>query len=795
MIRNYFKIAWRNLIKHKVYSIINLSGLTLGITCVVLIAIYIQYEFSYDMHNENIERMFRIVAQEANVENDDTEYYPLAPMPLTTALANDVPEIEAITNLDVRETLLVNGESSFREKGLFTDSSLFDVFTVDLIHGEYDQVLNDPTSIILTESLALKMFNKTNVVGETILLVNRITMTIKGVVADPPNNQHFAYDFICPSKLRPQFKQDLVDWTSNNYTTYLLLKGGHDYKVVEDKMLAYEEIVKKAYQNVGLPFYPQFSLQPVKDIHLYSNMYDEIGENSSIRYIYFFLLLGFIIIFLASVNYINLATAQSGSRSKEVGVLRTIGANRRSIALQYLSESLILSGFSAVLSLVLAFALLPYFSKLINKELPLDLLFSPYFLVLTLCFALFIGFLSGLLPSISLSRLSPVKALKGSFLKVSNKQISFRNVLVVIQFVFAIGLVAGSVIIYQQIEFFQDKDLGYKKENILHVNYSSSVVAKKEEIIKEALLAHPNINRVSISSHLPIDMKSNGLVENWEDNTNNAQVNLYRTFVDYDFIDLFDIKIIEGRGFSREFYSDSLGAYVLNESAVKKLGWTKAVGKRFNKGMVVGVAKDFHAQPLNLRIEPLYMKLRTSFPNKRRGEIILNIENIELPEIKDFVMSTLKSISPIDIFELKRLNDTYDDLYDQEQRLGQAFNLFAFIAMFLAGLGLFGLVSFQVFERTKEIGVRKVLGSSVYNVVALLSKTFLSLLLIAFLIATPLCYYLMDKWLQNYAYHIEVSSWTFIIAGLFTLIIAFLTVSVQSIKAATANPVKSLRTE
>lgn len=795
MIKNYFKIAWRNLIKHKPYTLINLSGLTLGITCVVLIAIYIEYEFSYDMHNKNIERMFRIVAQEANVEDNNTEYYPLAPLPLTTALSNDVPEIEAITNLDVKETLLVNGESSYREKGLFADSGLFDVFTVDLIHGEYDQVLNDPTSIILTESLALKMFNKTDVVGETILLVNRITMTIKAIIADPPNNQHFAYDFICPSKLRPQFKQDLVDWASNNYTTYLLLKKGYDYKVVEDKMLAYEETVKKVYQNLGLPFYPQFSLQPVKDIHLYSNMYEEMGENSSIEYIYFFLLLGFIIIFLASVNYINLATAQSGSRSKEVGVLKIIGANRRSIALQYLGESLILGVFGAVLSLILAYVLLPYFSKLINKELPFNLLFSPYFLVLILCFALFIGFLSGLLPSISLSRLSPVKALKGSFLKVSHKQISFRNVLVVIQFVFAIGLVAGSVIIYQQIEFFQDKDLGYKKDNIIHVNYSSSVVAKKEEVIKEALLTHPNINKVSISSHLPIEMKSNGLVENWEGNTNNNQVNLYRTFVDYDFIDLFDIEIIEGRGFSREFYSDSLGAYVLNESAVKKLGWTTAVGKRFNKGIVVGVAKDFHAQPLNLSIEPLYMKLRTSFPNKRRGEIILNIENIELPEIKDFVMNTLKSISPIDIFELKLLNNTYNELYDQEQRLGQAFNIFAFIAMFLAGLGLFGLVSFQVFERTKEIGVRKVLGSSVYNVVVLLSRTFISLLLVSFLIAAPLCYYLMSRWLQNYAYHVEVNGWIFIMAGLFTLVIAFLTVSVQAIKAATANPIKSLRTE
>ncbi|MEO1032591.1 MAG: FtsX-like permease family protein [Bacteroidota bacterium] len=795
MIKNYFKIAWRNLAKHKAYALINLSGLTLGMTCVVLIAIYVHFEFSYDKHNENIDRIFRIVEQEQNDESGETEFYPLSPLPLTTALVNDIPEIEAITNLDLRETLLVNGENSYSENGLFTDSNIFEVFTIDLLHGQYDQVLNDPTSIILTESLALKMFNKTEVVGETILLANKVAMTIKGIVADPPKNQHFHYDFICPSKIRPQFKQDLLDWASNNYTAYMLLREGYDYRAVEDKMVAYEAITKEVYQNMDLPFYPKFSLQPVKDIHLYSNMYDELEENGSINYIYFFLLLAFIILFLASVNYINLATAKSRSRSKEVGVLRTMGANGQNIVFQYLSESIILSVFGALVALVLSVVLLPYFSELLNKELPFELFFSPYFLFATFCFALLIGCLSGLFPSLLLSRLSPVKALKGHFVKVSNGQINFRNVLVVIQFVFAIALVAGSIIIYQQIAFFQDKELGYKKENVLHANYSSSVVAKKEEIIKEALLAHPNIKKVSISSHLPIEMKSNGLVDHWEGNTNKDQVNLYRTFVDYDFIDLFDIEIIEGRGFSRDFYSDSLSAYVLNESAVKKLGWTTAVGKRFNRGVVVGVAKDFHAQPLHMRIEPLYMKLRTSFPNKRRGEIVLSIENIELQEIKDFVMHTLKSISPIDIFELKVLENTYDELYGQEQRLGQAFNVFAFIAMFLAGLGLFGLVSFQVFERTKEIGIRKVLGSSVYNVVILLSRTFLSLLLVSFLIATPLCYYLMDKWLQNYAYHINLDGWTFIIAGMFTILVAFLTVSVQAIKAATANPVKSLRTE
>ncbi|WP_422107622.1 ABC transporter permease [Winogradskyella sp.] len=795
MIKNYFKIAWRNLTKHKTYTLINLSGLTLGMTCVVLIAIYVHFEFSYDKHNENIDRIFRIVEQEENDESGETEFYPLSPLPLTTALVNDIPEIEAITNLDLRETLLVNGENSYSENGLFTDSNIFEVFTIDLLHGQYDQVLNDPTSIILTESLALKMFNKTEVVGETILLANKVAMTIKGIVADPPKNQHFHYDFICPSKIRPQFKQDLLDWASNNYTAYMLLREGYDYKAVEDKMVAYEAITKEVYQNMDLPFYPKFSLQPVKDIHLYSNMYDELEENGSINYIYFFLLLAFIILFLASVNYINLATAKSRSRSKEVGVLRTMGANRQNIVFQYLSESIVLSVFGALVALVLSFVLLPYFSELLNKELPFELFFSPYFLFGTFCFALLIACLSGLFPSLLLSRLSPVKALKGHFVKVSNGQINFRNVLVVIQFVFAIALVAGSIIIYQQIAFFQDKELGYKKENMLHVNYSSSVVAKNEEIIKEALLTHPNIKNVSISSHLPMEMKSNGLVDHWEGNTNNDQVNLYRTFVDYDFIDLFDIEIIEGRGFSRDFYSDSLGAYVLNESAVKKLGWTTAVGKRFNRGVVVGVAKDFHAQPLHMRIEPLYMKLRTSFPNKRRGEIVLSIENIELHEIKDFVMHTLKSISPIDIFELKVLENTYDELYGQERRLGQAFNVFAFIAMFLAGLGLFGLVSFQVFERTKEIGIRKVLGSSVYNVVILLSRTFLSLLLVSFLIATPLGYYLMDKWLQNYAYHINLDGWTFVIAGMFTILIAFLTVSVQAIKAATANPVKSLRAE
>lgn len=796
MIRNYFKIAWRNLIKNKIYSSINLLGLTIGMTCFILIALYIQFEISFDKFHEKSDRIYRIVQQQKGNTFRGTDFFALAPLPLSEAMKKDFPEVESITNIDVYSTLLVKDEKSFAERGLYTDEYYFDIFTVNVIEGTGKEALKSPNTILLTKSLAEKIFGGTSPVGKTILLSNEETMTVKGVVADPAINQHFTYDFITSKRRGTQFQRDLTNWVSNNYHAYVLLKEGqNDYKTLQDKMSRYVEITKPAYERQGFQFYPEYSLQPLEDIHLHSKINMEIEQNGDVQYVYFFTFLAFIILILASINYMNLATSRSTQRSKEVGVFKSLGADKRNLIFQYLGESVLLTLFSFLFAALLSVLLLPRFSELLDKNIPLDIMGNGWILALMLTLAILIGSLSGLYPAIFLSNVNPVDALKGKFSKKNKRQSVLRNVLVVGQFIAAISLISCSIIVYQQLQYTQKKKLGYNKNQIVHVAYTSDKMYEKEDVIKKQFLDHPNIHKVSISTQLPINVRSQGPVDNWEGNINKEPLYVYRTYVDYDFLDLFEMDIVEGRNFKRGIASDSTNAYILNEAAVKKLRWETAIGKKFNDGNVIGVVEDFHLQTFDLEIEPLFIKIRDQNWNTDHGEVILKIDFDDIKNTIAFIENKMKSIEPLGIFEVKFMDETYSKLYDKEKRLGYAFNIFSLLAVFIACIGLFGLVSFNVFQRTKEIGVRKVLGSSVFSIIHLLSKDFLKLILIAIITAVPITYYLMNNWLQDYIYRIDIEWWFFAIAGVITGSIALVTVVIQTLKAATANPVNSLKTE
>lgn len=795
MIKNYFKIAWRSLIKNKVYSFINLSGLTIGMTCFILIAFYIQFELSFDKHIENSDRIYRIVQQQKGNDYRGTDYFALAPLPLSTSIKQDYPEVESITNLDVWNVLLVNDESSFSERGLFTNKSFFNVFKTEVIEGIGKTALDDPNAILLTESLAKKIFGKTSSIGKTILYNNKDLMTVKGVIVDPPKNQHFTYSFIASMEKNTEYANNLTNWVSNNYHGYILLKEGQDYEVLEQRLSNYETITKPAYKANGFQFYPKFSLQPIEDIHLYSQMNSEIGINGDIKYVYFFALLAIIILVLASINYMNLATSRSAHRTKEVGVFKTLGAGKRNLVFQYLSESVLLTVFSFVIAILLTVLLLPEFNSLLGKNIPFDIFGNGWLLIGMLFVAILIGCLSGLYPAVFLSKINPVTALKGGSFKNHKNKSLLRNSLVIGQFVAAIALITGSIIISQQLRFIQEKKLGYNKDHVLHVSYFNEDIYDKENVIRNELLNHPNINKVSISTQLPISVTSQGPVDTWEGNFDKKQLYVYRTYVDYEFLDLFEMNIIEGRGFSEKIASDSTDAYILNEAALKKLGWKTAVGKKFDRGTVIGVVEDFHLQTFDLSIEPLYIKMRRERWNINHGQVILKVNLDDIENTKGFIEKTMKSIAPLDLFEARFMDDTYLKLYEEEKKLGKAFSLFALLALFIAGMGLFGLVSFHVFQRTKEIGVRKVLGSSVFGIVKLISKEFLKLIFVAFLVATPIAYYLMNSWLQDYIYRIEIKWWVFICAGFIAVSIALITVVLQVVKAATANPINALKTE
>jgi len=795
MFRNYLKIAWRNLVKNKMYSLINLTGLTVGMTCFILIALYIQFELSFDAHHEKADRIYRVAQQQKGNEYSGTDLFAVSPRPLGIAMKKDFPEVESFTNIDVWGALLIKGDESFDERGLYTDKNLFEVFTIPILEGIGREALEDPNNILLTESLAKKIFGETSAVEKTILYNSSQTMTVKGIVPDPPKNQHFTYSYIASLKLNSDYENDIDRWVSNNHYTYITLSEGHNYKDLEKKITTYEKVAKVAYLDVGFMFYPKYILQPLKDIHLHSKMNAELGVNGDIDYVYFFAFIAFIILILASINYMNLATAKSAQRAKEVGVSKVLGARKGHLIMQFLGESFLFTFFSFLIALMLTALLLPVFNEMLDKNIPFDLVGSWWILIGMLFVGLLLGILSGLYPAMFLSGVSPVKALKGNFLKSHKDGSLIRNTLVVGQFVVAIALAVGSIVVHQQLQFTKSKKLGYNKQHVIHVPYWEKEIAQKEDVIRAELLAHPKIHKASFSPQLPMSITSQGPINVWEGNVTKDQLYIYRSFVDYDYIDLFDIELVEGRGFSREFATDSAEAYILNESAIKKLGWNTAVGKAFNGGKIIGVAKDFHLQTFDLPIEPLYMRMRRNGWEKNHGNVMLKIDMDDYENTRAFIEKTMKAVVPLAPYEARLMEDSYNALYEEESRLGKAFNAFAFLALFIAGMGLFGMISFQVVQRTKEIGIRKVLGSSVSDIVRLLSKDFLKLVVISLAIAAPIAYFGMNNWLEEYAYRIEIQWWVFVLVGLAAMGVALITISFQSVKAALANPVKSLRNE
>ncbi|MGB6152054.1 MAG: ABC transporter permease [Pricia sp.] len=793
MFKNYLKIAWRNFKKGKLYSFINLSGLTIGMTSFILIALFVQYELSYDKQHENVEDIYRVISKQPGNEYKGTDLFSGTPLPLGPAMVSDFPEVKAKTRIDMRTNLLNKGEEVFNEKGIFADKGFFDVFTIELISGEGKSALEEPSNVLLTESLSKKFFGNESPINQTITFERSTEFTIKGVIADPPKNQHFNYAYIASLSDAPYYLENSKAWGNNVAVTYVKLAEGTDFKALEVKLSVYRKNAEEEYEKYGLEA-PIYQLQPLKDIHLYSKVNFELEPNGDMNYVYLYSLIALVILLLASINYMNLTTVRSAQRAKEIGMTKVLGANRRQLISQFLGESFLFTVCSFLLALVLAFLLLPEFGQLLDKDIPFDIVGNKWLLIGMFGIAILVGSLSGLYPAVFLSGVSPVKAFKGNFLKNAGKSAWLRNGLVVGQFTAAIVLAIGSLVIYQQLQFTQNKNLGYDKEHIVHVPYSTNEITQKEDVIRNELLKNPKINKVSISTQIPLEFDNQGYINNWEGNTAKQKLQIYRTFVDYDFIDVLGMEIVEGRAFSEDFATDEKEGYIINEAAVKSLGWKKPIGKKFDDGHIVGVVKDFHIQKFDLAIEPLYMRIRPEW-TKTFGEVIMTVNTDNFEETKRHIISVLNEAAPLVPFDVQFLDDTYAHLYDSEIRLGSAFNIFTIMALFIASMGMFGLVSHRVLQRTKEIGIRKVLGASTVAIVSLISKDFLKLVGISLLVACPLAYYFMDDWLQGFAYRIAINWWVFALVGLMSLVIAMITISFQSIKSALANPVKSLRTE
>jgi len=809
MIRNYLKIAFRNLMKYKFISFINLFGLTVGITCCLLISEYILHETSYDRYNKNAKNIYRVERTFINPETKllNLKLGAVAP-PIGPLLTNDFKEIKKVTRiLPNGSTPLKYGEKMFNEKNVyFADENLFDLFDVDVVKGNAAKALNDPYSIMLTEDEAKKYFGNDDPINKVIKINNQFDCKVTGVYKSFPSNSHIHPDIMLSFNTLNDTavygkKQLATNWGNNSFYTYILLPDNYDAKKLENQMPAFldRNYVEPDATKFKTSDWTSLTLRKLTDIHLNAHNDEEVEENGDIKRVYIFSAIALFILLIACINYMNLSTARSVLRAKEIGVRKVVGAGKPELISQFLSESVLICVMATVLAFLCTWLTLPGLNKLSGQQLEISSLLKWQIIIPLLLVPFIIGIASGIYPALFLSSFQPVKVLKG-IIKVGGNGFSFRKILVVIQFAISIILIISTGIVFQQLRYMQSKDLGFDKEHIVTLNYVAGLNDKFESF-KNELFSNSYIKDAGRSSRIPSGrlLDAMGSQINRGNSLEPAKANIKYVAAEPGFLSTYGIKMAAGRNFSKDFSTDS-GSFLINEAAVKVLllkSNEEAVGKQFQyggrKGELVGVFKDFHFESMHQRIVPLVF-----FIPRTAGAyniISVKISGNNIPAALSHIENTWKKYLPETPYTYTFLDEKFQKLYESEQKQGSIFTIFACIAIFIACLGLFGLSAFAITQRIREIGIRKVLGADVGSIVGLLSKDFLKLVIIAAVIAFPLAWYAMNNWLQDFAYRINIPWWIFLAAGIIAAIIAFATISLQAVKAAVANPVKSLRTE
>ncbi|QJW91468.1 FtsX-like permease family protein [Spirosoma taeanense] len=810
MVRNYIKIAWRNLVRNRAFSAINIAGLALGLATCLLISLYVLDELSYDRFNEKADRIVRVVFRGATEGGKINEAHVMPPTAQT--LLADYPEVQTATRLRPGGLPLVTiGENRFNEEKMaYADSTLFQVFTLPLLRGDPKTALAQPNTIVLTQTIARKYFGDADPMGKLLNLKGWNTACkVTGVLADIPANSHFHYDLFVSMASLPD--ASAPSWMTSEYFTYLVLPEGYDYKQLEAKLpQVVEKYMAPQLQKAFGMSLAQFRqkgnhlglfLQPLTDIHLRSDFAFDLGTPGDIRYVYLFGAVALFMLLIACINFMNLSTAGASKRAREVGIRKVLGSERLALTSQFLIESTLLTAIALLLAVGLVYLALPLFNDLAGKNLTLNFGAQPWLLPVLLLFGLLVGLLAGSYPAFVLSSFRPVSVLKGKFTWSSNSGrsgISLRSGLVVFQFFISITLMVGAAVVYQQLSYIQNKKLGYDKEQVL-ILPETGALGQKEAVFKELLRQDRRAVSVSMSGYLPAGPSQNNNFFVYPEANTSQIVKTLRYDVDYDYIPTLGIRMAAGRNFSEAYGTDSTGV-IINETAAKTFGWkggalnhiltnvdNEGRGKTYR---VIGVVRDFHFKSLHERITPLVMVLSRS-----SGTLIAKVRTRDIADLLATLKQQWSELGVERPFVYSFLDDRFRETYLSEQKIGRVLGIFAGLTIFVACLGLFGLATFTAEQRTKEIGVRKVLGASVTSIVALLSTDFLKLVLIAILIASPIAWYAMNWWLQDFAYRIAIPWWVFVTAGALAVGIALLTVSFQSIKAALTNPVKSLRTE
>jgi putative ABC transport system permease protein len=800
MLKNLFKIALRNIFKDKVYSSINILGLTIGITCSMFLFMYILDELSYDRYHTNANNIYRIVS---NIKEPDNSFtWAIAQVPMAQELRNNYPEVKnAVRFYGTGRTLYKNGDKQFNEEQFFlTDSTVFDMFTYEFIAGDMSTALDNPFSIVLTETVAKKYFaTPAEALGQSLQNKENDEFKITGVIKDVPYNSHFRFDALISRSSRQG--SDGGSWGNFGVFTYIQLPEGYDLtKMYASLDTIVKQRVNPIFEQYGIKV--AYELQNIPDIHLHSKIQDEAEEGGDISYIYIFGAVSAFMLIIACINYMNLATARSANRAKEVGVRKVMGSQRKQLIIQFITESVVLTVIALILSIILIYALLPAFNSLANKHLPFSYVLQTPVILSLIGITLFSGIVGGSYPAFYLSSFNPVNVLKGK-LAARGGSVFFRRALVVLQFSISIFMLIATLVVFDQLSYMRNKDLGFDKERVIKLTLSERELRQKADVLVNRLKQAPEVAGVGTATSVPGQGVGKLLlkVEDNEGKLVDRGIDLFNA--DFDFVKTMGMDIIQGRDFSRDVSSDTTYAVLVNQAMVKRMAWDDPIGKKFIfqgggpnntdiEKRVVGVLKDYHQNSLYDAIEPIMVIL-----SDENYFVLVRTEEGDVKKSLAAVENVWKDLFPNNTFQFDFLDQDFNSQYTADEKRSLIFTVFSSLTIAIACLGLLGLAAFTTEQRTKEIGVRKVIGASVQSLVTLVSKEFFLLVGLGMLIAFPAAWYFTESWLTNFAYHIELKGeWpTFLLSALLAFVITLVTVGYHVMRAANSNPVKSLRDE
>ena len=801
MFKNYLKVAFRSLNKNRIYALINILGLALGLAVTILVFMFVKDEMSYDKHWSGYERVYR-TGIKANMMGQKMDA-PVSPSPMANAFRTEFTDVETATRINpVNQEAMTRHEQTkvYIQHGVYADSTFFKVFDYEFVHGDPETALNEENALVLTEESARKLFGDKNALGEIVNYDNRRDYIVKGIVREPKGHAHFEFDmFMAQNDIRNI-------WISNNSKTYVKLREGADFdkfkeemttnftKKIEPDVEAFLKITLEEFMEQGNTF--EYQLQPLKDIHLYSHKDSEIRQNGNIIYIYVFIGIAFLVILIAGINFMNLSTARSGKRAKEVGVRKVTGASRKMLITQFLTESIIQSFIALFIAYILVELFLPGFNNVMETELNLFNDHLSETILFSIAVTLFYGMFAGSYPAFFLSGFQPVAVLKGDLTKTKGGAL-LRKSLVVFQFTASTILIIGMIIIFSQISYLHNKDIGFKGDQVIVVPLQTDQMTENFRNYKDIFLKNSNVLSVSRSSYLPGDNPNQNMfvLEGSEEH-----LPLWNMEVDYDFLETLNIELVEGRDFDREMEADSIPYFILNEAAVKNLNIENALGRRMGTfinqqgdmafGNIIGIVKDFHIEGFDQPIRPMILSI-----NNWVWYASFKIAPQDMNETIDYLEEEWNKLEPSHPFRYTFLDEKFGALLKQQENFGTMFFFLTILAIIISAMGLFGLASYTAEQRTKEIGVRKVLGASVGQIMNMLTKDFIKLVLISNIFAWPISYLLAKNWLTNFSYQIDIPVLPFIFASLLAVIIALVTVSSQAYYAANSDPVNALKYE